>query len=159
MIEEKIYSQLEKLNITFGTHNHAPAFTCAQMEELRKGLPPFGEMKNLFLKDKRKNYYLLTASYTTTINLKALAQSLPAPELRFARPDELESILGVTPGSVTLFALINDTSHQVKVLLDKTIFDHDTIGLHPLRNDMTTIITPHDAEKFITALGYSYSMV
>ena len=83
-----------------------------------------------------------------------LAKTWEAPELRFARPDELETILGVKPGSVTLFALINDKEHVVQPILDNAIFTQERIGLHPLRNDKTTLVTPQDAKKFAESLGY-----
>ncbi|MBM3893361.1 prolyl-tRNA synthetase associated domain-containing protein [Candidatus Dependentiae bacterium] len=153
-MEEALYAYLTKLDIQLETHDHAPAFTCDQMGDIKKNLPAHGGIKNLFLKDKKKRYYLLCALYDTKIELKALAKSWDAPELRFARPDELETILGVKPGSVTLFALINDKDHLVQVILDNAMFAHERIGLHPLRNDKTTLITPQDAKKFAESLGY-----
>ncbi len=152
-MEETLYAYLKKLEIPFETHKHAPAFTCEQMVDIKKNMPSHGGIKNLFLKDKKKRYYLLCALYDTKIELKALAKSWDAPELRFARPDELETILGVKPGSVTLFALINDKDHLVQVILDNAMFAHERIGLHPLRNDKTTLITPQDAKKFAESLG------
>ncbi len=157
MIEQKLYDYLNAQNIPFETFEHAPAFTCEQMTEIRAGLPDyFCDCKNLFLKDKKKRYYLITALFETKIELKKLAQEWNAPELRFARPDELEAILGVKPGSVTLFALINDTERKVTPVLDKNLFSFPRIGLHPLRNDMTTLVTPQDAEKFVCSLGYEF---
>jgi Ala-tRNA(Pro) deacylase len=153
-MEEALYAYLTKLEIPFETHEHAPAFTCDQMGDIKKNMPAHGGIKNLFLKDKKKHYYLLSALYDTKIELKVLAKTWNAPELRFARPDELETILGVKPGSVTLFALLNDKDHLVQVILDNAIFAQERIGLHPLRNDKTTLVTPQDAKKFAEILGY-----
>lgn len=154
MVEEKVYSYLRKHNIPFTTFTHAPAFTCTDMASIKASLPTHGLIKNLFLKDKKKRYYLLVALAETPIELKKLAQDWNAPELRFARPDELEAILGVTPGSVTLFALLNDVEHQVTLILDSRMHAHPAIGLHPLRNDMTTLISPQNAVLFAHSLGY-----
>lgn len=153
MREQKVFTFLEQNGISFKNYSHAPAFTCEQMDQISVGLPTFGHCKNLFLKDRKKRYYLLVARYQTKIDLKSLAKELEAPELRFARPDELEAMLGVTPGSVTLFALLNDPRKQVKTYLDASLFDEKEIGLHPLRNDMTTVITPADAKKFLMLQG------
>lgn len=152
-----IHAYLTKLDIHFTNYSHPAAFTCEAMTALDEHLPAgMGHIKNLFLKDKKKRYYLASALYETKIDLKSLAKQLEAPELRFARPEELEAILGITPGSVTTFALINDQQHQVNVVLDPGIFAYPTIGLHPLRNDMTTVIAPQDLEKFLSSLNYSY---
>ncbi len=157
--EQKLYDYLASLSIPIETLTHTPAFTCDQAKEIKTGMPTHGLIKNLFLKDKKKRYYLLCALYDTKIELKALAKAWQAPELRFARPDELETILGVKPGSVTLFALINDTQRTVQLILDEGIFAHDRIGLHPLRNDKTTLIAPRDAERFAIALGYEVHLL
>jgi len=154
MVEEKVHTYLHQQNIAFSTFTHAPAFTCADMANIKKDMPHHGLIKNLFLKDKKKRYYLLVALADTPIELKKLAQDWNAPELRFARPDELEAILGVTPGSVTLFALLNDTERKVTLILDSRMQTQTTIGLHPLRNDMTTLISPQDAALFAQSLGY-----
>ena len=156
MVEEKVYTYLQKHSIPFTTFTHAPAFTCADMAQIKQDLPPHGLIKNLFLKDKKKRYYLLVALADTPVELKKLALEWNAPELRFARPDELEAILGVTPGSVTLFALLHDTERTVTIILDSHMQTHTLIGLHPLRNDMTTLITPKDAEKFVHSLNYEF---
>ena len=154
-MEQKLYDYLASLSIPIETHSHTPAFTCEQATEIKTNMPEHGMVKNLFLKDKKKNYYLLCALFETKIELKKLAKAWQAPELRFARPDELEAILGVKPGSVTLFALINDSQRIVQLILDTGIFTHNRIGLHPLRNDKTILIAPHDAEKFAQSLGYT----
>jgi len=155
--EATIHAYLAQLGISFTNYSHPPAFTCEEMTALDGLLPAgMGHIKNLFLKDKKKRYYLVSALYETKIDLKSLAKHLEAPELRFARAEELEAVLGVTPGSVTTFALINDQRHQVNVVLDPGIFAYTSIGLHPLRNDMTTVIAPPDLEKFLLSLNYTY---
>lgn len=156
-VHEKIFEYLRVLGVPFINFSHPPAFTCEQMAQYRASIPvPFGEVKNLFLKDKKKRYYLLSALYETRIDLKFLARALDAPELRFARPDELETVLGVTPGSVTPFALINDHGRSVSVVLDEALLAAGSVGIHPLRNDMTTIVATADLLCFLSSLGYEY---
>ena len=159
MIENKILEYLQQLGIPVTTYEHEAAFTCEAMERITAHLPPIEHCKNLFLKDKRKRYWLLSALYATKVELKTLAKQLDAPELRFARPDELEAVLGVKPGSVTLLALINDTEHKVNMLLDKNLMEKISVGCHPLRNDMTTVIATKDITKFLDALGYTPILV
>lgn len=159
MAEHKILEYLQQLGIPVTTYEHEAAFTCEAMERITAHLPPIEHCKNLFLKDKRKRYWLLSALYGTKVELKVLAKQLDAPDLRFARPDELEAVLGVKPGSVTLFALINDTEHRVNVLLDKNLMEKPTVGFHPLRNDMTTVIATQDVTKFLDSLGYAPILV
>ena len=133
------------------------AFTCNEMELHRSAIPrAFSGVKNLFLKDKKKRYYLLSALYETKVDLKYLAKMLDAPELRLARPDELEAVLGVAPGSVTPLALINDHTRCVTVVLDGALLAAECIGVHPLRNDMTTLISPKDLVKFLESMDYEH---
>lgn len=153
-MEEKLYTYLHEQGIIFACYEHEPAFTCDQMGTIKKHLPEHGGIKNLFLKDKKKRYYLLSASYDTKVDLKTLAKEWEAPDLRFARPEELEAILGVKAGSVTPFALLNDSERKVSVFFDKKMFSYTQIGLHPLRNDKTLLVAPLDVEKFVAALGY-----
>jgi len=151
--EQKLINKLVSLGITYKTYNHAPAFTVEQMNALIASLPVFGACKNLFLKDSKKQIWLIVALCETQIKLKELSKKLQAPELRFADGDMLMKYLGVIPGSVTPFGLLNDTEHEVRVVVDKAIFSHDQVGFHPLRNDATTLINPQDLQKFIIACG------
>ncbi len=148
-VHEKIFEYLRSLDIPFQNYSHPPAFTCEQSREVTGCIPGrFGEVKN--------RYYLLCALYDTKVDLKALARFLDAPELRFARPDELEVVLGVAPGSVTPLALINDKARCVSVVLDEALLNPERIGVHPLRNDMTTLISPTDLIIFLKSMGYAH---
>lgn len=157
MPHTKILNYLDSIGIAHKTYNHQAVFTCEEVSAYQDIFPKeMGHIKNLFLKDRKDRYYLISALYETTIDLKSLAKQLEAPKLRFASAEELETMLGVKPGSVTTFALINDATRQVSVILDPGIFNYASIGLHPLRNDMTTTLAPQDLEKFLNSLGYTY---
>jgi Ala-tRNA(Pro) deacylase len=124
-----------------------------EAQDILVALPAFGPCKSLFLKDKKNNLYLVVALFTTTVLLKALARMFASTDLHFAREEKLNEVLGVLPGSVTPFGLLNDAKHSVIVLLDKAILQHNLIGVHPLRNDATTLIAPNDLVKFIESCG------
>ena len=145
-----------KTGIVTETIEHAPVMRVDQMDELDL---PVVACKNLFLKDRKKRFWLVSALPDTKINLKALAKKLEAPDLRFAQPELLRQHLGVDPGSVTLFAIINDPDHQVQVVIDKAIYTHDKVGFHPLRNDATTIINTQDIPTFLKQWGGTYQEV
>lgn len=107
----------------------------------------------MFLKDKKNRLFLVVALFQTTVVIKELAKAFSAPELRFAPPEMLMNILGVAPGSVTPFGLINDTGHCTTVILDKDLLAHELIGIHPLINNATTLISPTDLIVFIESCG------
>lgn len=166
MIEQKtkeaLFKKLSELSIEYKTYFHEPLFTCQQAIEATS-LIPATQCKNLFLKDDKKNLYLVVAvsdiSHETKIHFKALSQYLKTPGLRFANSQLLHQYLGVQPGSVTPFGLICDTEHKVVVLLDVMLFKAEYIGFHPLENNATTVIVPTDLIKFVQACMNHYSIV
>lgn len=153
MNKETMYSRLKELSITYESYTHEPLFTVDQVCSIEI---PGASCKNLFLKDSKKQFWLVVAVGSTKIPLKNLGTYLRAPELRFAGPEQLMECLGVEPGSVTPFGLINDTKKQVAVILDKALFNHELVGFHPLKNDETIVLNPHDLKKFIDSLDYTY---
>ncbi len=140
------------------TFAHPPLFTVADGEDFRDGLPGLGT-KNLFLKDKKGVLWLVTAEHYTAIDLNGLSawlreRRLAASRLSFGSADLLQATLGVTPGSVTPLALVNDAARKVNVALDARLMQADLVSCHPLRNDMTTIMTPQVLFKTLTDMGY-----
>ncbi len=88
------------------------------------------------------------------MDLKRLAAALGAPRFSFGNAELLYEVLGVRPGSVTPFALVNDTTQRVSIVLDRAMLDHDPINYHPLDNGRTTAIAPADLLRFIAACGH-----
>ncbi|MEZ5994183.1 MAG: prolyl-tRNA synthetase associated domain-containing protein [Hyphomonadaceae bacterium] len=127
-------------------------FTVEESRDLKAALPG-GHTKNLFLKDKKGALFLLCAIADTAIDLNAVSKAIGAGRFSFGSPERLMQHLGVTPGSVTLFALVNDPLRAVSLILDEALFAHDPVNFHPLKNDATTAISPADMMKFIRALG------
>ncbi|AUG54412.1 prolyl-tRNA synthetase associated domain-containing protein [Thalassospira marina] len=155
-----LFDYLEKLGIDVSTVEHAPLFTVEESQSLRGDLPGM-HSKNLFLKDKKGELWLVVAEEDRAIRLNHLHKKLGCNRLSFGNADLLLKVLGVVPGSVTPFALINDTSKQVKVAFDEAFFaSEDTLlNFHPLRNDRTTAISPAGLLKFVTSLGYAPQML
>ena len=93
------------------------------------------------------------------IDLKALAQRIGAGKVSFASPERLMRHLGVSPGSVTPFGLINDKAVEVRVVIDASLLAHDPVNVHPLTNDRTTAISPRDLLRFIEACGHTPQVI
>jgi Ala-tRNA(Pro) deacylase len=115
---------------------------------------PGTHIKNLFLIDANGQLWLLVTEAHAKIELKKIAQLLKAPKLRFADAQLLMEHLGVTPGSVTPFGLINDANHNIKVIVDATILTGEIINAHPLENSATTSISIDDFNKFLSTMGH-----
>jgi Ala-tRNA(Pro) deacylase len=151
---DDLFARLDALAIAHQTYTHPPVFTVAEAVALRGQLPG-GHCKSLFLKDKKGGLWLVVALEERRVDLKRLADALGAPRFSFGNADLLHEVLGVRPGSVTPFALINDQQHRVAVVLDKEMLAHDPLNYHPLENDRTTAIAPADLLRFIEACGHT----
>ena len=144
---------LNKLGVKVTTHEHPPLRTVQQSKELRGDLPG-GHCKNLYLRDDKKRNYLVVTLEDRRVDLAALAKKLGSGRLSFGRPERLMEFLGVEPGAVTPFALINDVTHAVTVALDADMLKISPLNYHPLVNTMTVAISPADLLKFIRACGH-----
>lgn len=135
------------------TYVHPPVFTVAEGAEFKQAMPG-GHTKNLFLKDKNESLWLLTALWDTQIDLKTLPARIGAGRLSFGSAALLEKKLGVIPGSVTPLALVNDAGREVRPVLDARLMTGAIVNCHPLRNDMTTGLSPAALLGFLQQLGY-----
>lgn len=151
--ETDLFALFDALGIAHVTHAHAPVFTVSDNRELRGSLPG-GHTKNLFLKDRKGGLFLVVAREELAIDLKALADRLGVPRFSFGAAELLMEVLGVPPGSVTPFAVMNDKEGRVRVVLDEAMLLFDPLNFHPLRNDMTTAIAPADLLRFLRATGH-----
>ena len=149
----QLIDYLQELGIETTTRQHPAAFTVEDAKELR-GLIPGGHTKNLFLKDKKGQLWLVVALEDTQVDLKALPKRIGSARLSFGKPELLEEALGVKPGSVTPFALVNDGAGRVRVVLDSRMMEHDRLNFHPLVNTATTTIRREDFLKFLRATGH-----
>jgi len=128
-------------------------FRVEEGQEIKAALPG-GHTKNLFLKDKRGEFYLVVAPEDAAIALKSLHQRLGAGRFSFGSAEAMRELLGVEPGSVTPFAAVNDTEGRVKVVLDAALLAHEVLNFHPLVNTMTTSISREGLLKFLVATGH-----
>lgn len=150
--EDDLFARFDALGIKHTTIRHRPVFTVEEGADLKAQMPG-GHSKNLFLKDKKGALFLLCALGETVIDLNAVSKLLGAGRFSFGSAERLKAHLGVEPGSVTIFALINDPERRVTLVLDEALLAHDPVNFHPLKNDATTAISPADLLKFIDALG------
>ncbi|WP_158047679.1 prolyl-tRNA synthetase associated domain-containing protein [Skermanella pratensis] len=150
---EQLISYLDGLGIETTTHSHPPVFTVEEAQALR-GTLPGGHCKNLFLKDKKGRLWLVVALEDSAVDLKTLDKRIGSARLSFGNGDLLREVLGVRPGSVTPFAVINDTGHRVTVVLEKAMMAHDLLNYHPLDNGRTTAIRSADLLKFLSSTGH-----
>lgn len=150
---DQLLQHLEDLGIETSTTQHEAVFTVEQARALR-GEIPGGHCKNLFLKDKKGALWLVVCLEDAVIDLKALPSVIGAARISFGKAELLREVLGVEPGSVTPFALINDTDHRVNVVLDDKMMRADVVNYHPLINTATVTLTPDDLLKFISSCGH-----
>ncbi|MFP4537497.1 MAG: prolyl-tRNA synthetase associated domain-containing protein [Dichotomicrobium sp.] len=150
---DDLFSQLNELGIETQTHEHPPLFTVEESQALR-GEIAGAHSKNLFLKCKKGVLWLVVALEDTPVDLKTLHHKIGSGRLSFGKPDLMRAVLGVEPGAVTPFALINDTDRQVNVVLDEALLAHQTLNFHPLANTATTSISRDDFLKFIASCGH-----
>jgi Ala-tRNA(Pro) deacylase len=150
---EELFRRLDALGIAHRTYSHPPVFTVAEATALRGSLPG-GHCKSLFLKDKKGGFWLAVMLEERRIDLKKLALRLGAPRFSFGGAADLYEVLGVRPGSVTPFALVNDVEHLVTPVLDPAMLDRNPLNYHPLSNDRTTAIASADLLRFIAACGH-----
>jgi Ala-tRNA(Pro) deacylase len=150
--EAALYARLRELGIGWKTYEHAPVFTVEEAAALY-GEQPGGHTKNLFLKDKKDGLWLVVARDDLSIDLNALSKQLGAPRFSFGSAELLIATLGIAPGSVTPFALMNDTQRIVRPVLDEGMLALDPLNFHPLRNDRTTAISSAGLLAFVRAVS------
>lgn len=149
---DHLFALLETLGIQAQTVEHPPLFTVEQSKALR-GEIPGAHTKNLFLKCKKGQLFLIVALESTPIDLKTLHQRLGSGRLSFGSADLLRATLGVEPGSVTPFAALNDVERRVSIILDAALMDFERLNFHPLVNTATTGLATDEFLRFLEHLG------
>jgi Ala-tRNA(Pro) deacylase len=155
---DDLFQRFNELQIITTTLTHAPVFT---VEEARKvhGDIPGGHCKNLFCKDEKGSLWLMVCLEDARIDLKAAPPKIGSKRLTFGKPELLMEVLGLEPGSVTPFGLINDKAARTNVILDAQMMALDILNFHPLGNDATTSIKSADLLKFIASCGHQPRVV
>jgi Ala-tRNA(Pro) deacylase len=151
---EALFAYLDGLGIAHRPHRHAAVFTVDEGRDLKATMPGI-HTKNLFLKDKAGTFVLISAEASTKISLNQLHRKINTRRLSFGSPEDMLALLGVTPGSVTAFALMNDTPGRVRFIADAALFTADPVNFHPLTNTATTAISRADFRRFVEATGHA----
>lgn len=154
-----LYHILADLKIEYIKHDHPAVFTCEEADEFYKDVPG-GKSKNLFLRNKKgSKHYLVIVESSKKVDIKQVAQLVGEKDLGFASPERMMKYLGVTPGSVTPFGLINDVNKEVVVLIDSDLWKHDRLHYHPLVNTATLELSREDFKKFLDWCGNPVKVV
>ena len=148
-----LFAMLDNFGIRTKTHEHPAVFTVAESLDIEKAMPG-GHTKNLFLKDKKDRLFLVVALNDAAIDMKTLHKTLACDRLSFGKAELLEDVLGIKPGSVTPFSIINDKAARVTIVLDATMMEEPLLNYHPLENTATTAIAREDLLRFIRATGH-----
>lgn len=143
---------LDAEDIAHSTLDHPAVFRVGEGDEIKTALPG-GHTKNLFLKDAKGQLWLISALGETAIDLKRLHTVIGSARLSFGNPELMLETLGVTPGSVTAFGLINDIDRRVRFVLDAALAKADPVNFHPLVNTATTAVSQAGFRRFLAALG------
>ena len=151
---QQLFDRLAELGIDHKTVEHEAVFTVEQAKQHRGALPGH-HIKNLFLRNKKEEMWLVVALEDRAIDLKRLGEVLGAGRLSFGSPERLRTYLGVEPGSVTPFSVINDTARKVSLVLDSALREGGPINAHPLTNTMTSAIVLPDLLRFFEATGHA----
>ncbi|MBI3991864.1 MAG: prolyl-tRNA synthetase associated domain-containing protein [Candidatus Lambdaproteobacteria bacterium] len=148
-----IYELLASLQINYRRHDHPPVFTVEEADR-HKGAIAGGQSKNLFLRNKKgQRHYLLVAEAHRPVSLKSLQTLLGESTLSFASPERLMKYLGLTPGSVSPFGIVNDERREVVVLLDRALMAHTQLNFHPNVNTATLTVSREDFQRFLEHCG------
>ncbi len=155
-LEFHIFNSLNNLKCEYYIHEH-PALKTVEESKILRGKMEGGHSKNLFLRDKKKNNFLITACEDQKIDLKDLEKKLGTSRLSFGSPDRLYQFLGVKPGSVSPLALINDQQNEVSFYIDKNLLKEKILNFHPLINNLTISLKTKDFEKFLHSIKRAYN--
>jgi Ala-tRNA(Pro) deacylase len=153
-----LFAHLDAIGVAHSTLDHPPVFRVGEGAGIKAALPG-GHTKNLFLKDAKGQLWLISALGETAIDLKRLHPVIGSARLSFGSAELMAETLGVTPGSVTAFALINDAGHRVRFVLDAALADADPVNFHPLANDATTAVSQQGLRDFLASVGVTPMIV
>lgn len=154
-----VYNTLGKMNIPYEVVEHPPALTTEEADSYIVGKEGV-RTKTLFLTNKKKTaYYLVIMDEAKRLNMKNLAEILNEKRISFGSPERLMKKMALSPGVVSIFGLLNNDEHDIKVYLDKEMLSERLISFHPNDNTKTIFISTEDMYRFITTIGYDYTIV
>jgi Ala-tRNA(Pro) deacylase len=152
MTPAELLAFLSEIGANPVNHEHPAVFRVDEGEELKAAIPG-AHTKNLFLKDAKDQLWLISAEGHAQIDLKRLHTVIGSARLSFGNPALMAQTLGVSPGSVTAFGLVNDTDHRVRFVLDRTLDEAPLVNFHPLTNTATTTVSRDGFRRFLQRIG------
>jgi Ala-tRNA(Pro) deacylase len=157
--ERQVYDRLAELGIQYERHEHPPVATVEEAAQHWSGIDA-AHCKNLFLRNQKgTRHYLVIIRHSKKADLRAVADQIGDGKLSFASPERLMTHLGLTPGSVSPFGLINDREHAVRVVLDRDVKAAERVSFHPNINTRTLVIAAADFARFLEACGNRVQLV
>ncbi len=148
------YQYLDEHQIEYERYDHPPVYTVDDVKRLVPPLPA-AKTKNLFLRDhKGRRHFLVIVPADKRVDIKALNALIGASRLSFGSADRLRKFLGVDPGSVTIFALVNDPDHSVELIIDEILWTQQAYQFHPLINTATLVISNDNLKQFLASTGH-----
>jgi len=153
-----LFAYLDALNIAHNTYEHPATFTVEEGRHLKSTMLG-GHSKNLFMKDKDGVIVLISAWADSQLKLNQLHKLIGTRRLSFASADLMQDLLGIVPGSVTPFALMNDVDCRVRFIADADLMAFETVNFHPLVNTATTAISSADLRRFADVTGHGLTMI
>ncbi len=148
------YQYLDEHQIEYERYDHPPVYTVDDVKRLVPPLPA-AKTKNLFLRDhKGRRHFLVIVPADKRVDIKALNALIGASRLSFGSADRLKKFLGVDPGSVTIFALVNDPDHSVELIIDEILWTQQAFQFHPLINTATLVISNDNLKRFLASTGH-----
>ncbi|PTR10874.1 MULTISPECIES: prolyl-tRNA synthetase associated domain-containing protein [unclassified Novosphingobium] len=154
MSEARLYADLAALGVVWSSLEHEAVFTVDGSEAIHAALPG-AHTKNLFLKNADGSFWLVTVDHAKRVDLKGLAGAVGAKKFSFGKPEDMERLLGVTPGAVTPLAVINDADGAVRVVIDADLVDAERVHVHPLRNTATIGLSGGDLLRALEGWNHS----
>lgn len=149
--EQEVYAYLGTLDVPFERHEHPPVVTVEEAERYWTGIDAT-HSKNLFLRNQKGDrHYLVIVMHSKRVDLRAVAAQIGDGKLSFASPERMMTYLGVTPGSVSPFGLINDRNHHVRVFIDRDLQSAALLSFHPNVNTVTVTISTAGFERYLAA--------
>jgi len=156
--QEELLDVLTQINIEYKNHEHPAVYTVEEADLQHDGIDGV-HSKNLFFKDKKKNLFLVVTLADKPIIIKDMAKKIGAKSPSFGKPDLLAEVLGVIPGAVTPFAVINAQNYDLNVILDKDLMENELLNFHPLVNTATTTISAKDLVKFMEHCNQEFEII
>ena len=160
---DQLLQQLDEQGLSYTRIDHIPLRTVADSKQVRDGFLTAaeggGHIKNLYLRDKKKNNYLVVLQEDADLDLKWVAEKIGANRLSFGSADRLLECLGVRPGAVTPLAMVTGREHQLRLILDASLRHKSVLYMHPLVNDRTLGMAPVQLELFLDRLNADYSWI